>query len=622
MRAVGCPRMHGTVAVLAGLVACGDPAARVTLVPVGCPKPGGSNQIKVTAFAPGGERSQSIGPTDDATLNDFPADTEQLGVEVLVDNGAIGATGKSMPLVFDRLANGAAVPVQMGPLEGFCEVGGMAEARARPLVLRAGDGALVIGGAGASGPLATAEYYDPATASFASVAVPEGLIDPQGVTGMAGATLPDGRVALLGGPAHALLVFDPRQRAFTIGPLLIASRAFHAAIATGADDVIVAGGCFDVEGEQCSGVALHQVQRYNVTRPGPPDVVGLPSVASVRIGAQLFDLGVQLDGAHSYVLAGGTTPGADRFRLSSEPGQALAGSGTQATVLDGGAVLAAFAPSGMPPSGAATVYTDAAAEAIAAAPARAGTPLVTLEDGRVLAIDGDGVVTYEPARNAWRTAQPATLPAGLGTPSAVRLGDGSVLVVGGTVSPRAWLYRPSLVGPASGAVMALPTSEVSRGVLTAPDPRTVTRTGGDLPAWILATVGEAPARALAGGPRMATGSVRALVHVLAGGAALIAQEVGPGEAVRAEFAPDQAPRLVQYAAGGSRVVCSGDAAVAFDPALAVSLRLAITGGTATVTVDDREVLRCALTAAARGAWGVAAIGAGARVAVDSVAVAR
>jgi hypothetical protein len=61
---------------------------------------------------------------------------------------------------------------------------------------------------------------------------------------------------------------------------------------------------------------------------------------------------------------------------------------------------------------------------------------------------------------------------------------------------------------------------------------------------------------------------------------------------------------------------------AFDPALAVTVRLAITDEDARLTIDDREVLACELVATVRGAWGVAALGAGARLAVDSVTVAR
>jgi len=123
--------------------------------------------------------------------------------------GATGAAGKSAPLTFNALADGVAIPVFMAPPNGLCAVGAMFDARAQPLVARAGDGVLVVGGIGESGPLSTAEYYNRATAAFSKVTVPADLVDPQGFTGAALATLPDGRVVVIGGPRDAFAVFDP-----------------------------------------------------------------------------------------------------------------------------------------------------------------------------------------------------------------------------------------------------------------------------------------------------------------------------------------------------------------------------------------------------------------------------
>jgi hypothetical protein len=618
------------------VAACGDPAAQVTIVPIGgaCGKPTGANLVKVIAYGAHGERSESIALDESIAIADFPADTEQLGVEVLVGGGDIGAAGKSAPFGsagFAGLADRTTIPIFMGPPDGFCEVGAMLEARAQPLVARAGDGVLVVGGIGATGPLLSAEYFDPQALAFSHVAVPQGLGDPQGLTGAALATLDDGRVAVLGGPEHVLLVFDPASRRFTIGPVLIAPRAFHAAIAAGAQDVVVAGGCFTVAGGQCSGVPIHQVQRYHVDRIGDPDTAGLPATNGVRIGAQLFDLGVQLDGHRRYLLAGGRgDPGlADRFELADEQATVLAGGHAQPAALDGGAVLTAFADDASPADGAAAIYAPDASQAyaIASAPEAPGMRLIALEDGRVAGFGGDPthdlarVVTYDPTRDAWTPG--ADQPDLLTAPALVRLADGSILVLGGAVSARAWLYRPSLVGPAAGTVTAAPTMDGVRGVLTAPDPATVTRTDRGQPAYVLTAPGEAlSARALVGGLRTATGSVSAVVHVLAGGVALIAQQDAPGHAIVAELAPGAAPRLIQLEAGMARAICAGAPMPAFDPALGASVRLAISGQDARLTIDQREVLACSVAATVRGAWGVAALGAGARVAVDSVTVAR
>jgi len=61
---------------------------------------------------------------------------------------------------------------------------------------------------------------------------------------------------------------------------------------------------------------------------------------------------------------------------------------------------------------------------------------------------------------------------------------------------------------------------------------------------------------------------------------------------------------------------------ALDPATAVTLRLTIEGDTARLALDDDELVGCDVGPGARGAWGVAALGAGAEVTVDTITVAR
>jgi hypothetical protein len=618
---------------------CNDPA-HVALQPLGgpCSQPAGATAVKVTAYTASGEHSESVTLDEALAIADFPGDTEQLGVEVLIGGGEIGAAGKSAPLVFGGLADGATIPVFMAPPDGFCAVGPMTAVRAQPLVARAGAGVLVVGGIAGGAPVSTAEYYDPVTAAFSPVEVPSVLADPQGFVGAALATLPDGRVALSGGPQRAFIVFDPAPRAFTTDPTLIDARAFHAAISTADSEVIVAGGCLAVTDQACSGLPRHQLQGYRVNQLSAPDTA-LPATSDLQVGAQLFDLGMQRDGRRGYLLAGGSVVPAvaDRFALDDAMTTELAGGHAQPAVLDGGAVLTAFAADAAPAAGDAAVYApDApAARAIKPAPALTGVRLIGLEDGRVAAFGGDpggAVQLYDPTADAW-TASPGAAGPALTSPSLVRLDDGSVLVVGGDGSSQAWLYRPSLVGPAAGSVTAMPVGGVGRGVLTAPDPATVTR--GDAPvAWRLTAPADAAdpaevpieavtARALVGGPRTPTGSVRAIVHVEQGGAALIAQQTAPGHALIAKLVPGEPPQLVQLDAGAERVVCRGVATLAaFDPVSAVTLRLALTDHDAQLSIDDAVVLSCGLSATDRGAWGIATLGPAAVLAVDSVTVAR
>jgi len=630
------------VALAVAAAACGDQPAHVTLVPIGgaCGKPAGGNQVKVTAFTATGEHSQSLALDEVVAISEFPADTEQIGVEVIVGGGATGAAGKSAPLAFAALADGAAIRVFMAPPNGFCEVGAMTEPRAQPLIARAGTGVLLVGGTGTVGPLSTAEYYDPDTAAFTAVAVPPVLVDDaQGFAGAALAKLPDGRVALVGGPHNAFVVFDPKLGAFATDPVLIDPRAFHAAIATGDRELVVAGGCSAVSAGACGGVPRRQMLRYHLDKLGVPDPIAqLPASGNPRIGAQLFDLGIQLDGARRYLLAGGTgDPGvADRFALDDELTTPLTGGHVQAVALDGGAVLTAFgddAPQATA-DGAAAVFAPevSAGRPIAPPPDARLVRLIALEDGRVAGFGGDpagGVTTYDPTHDAWRTEAAASTdqPGPLAAPSLARLDDGSVLVVGGAVSSKAWLYRPSLVGPATGSITVVPASDAGRGVLTAPDPATVTRVAADPPAWLLGVAADAGdaelARALVGGPRTATGSVQAIVHVITGGVALIAQQIGPGQAIVAKLAPDLPAELVRLEAGGERSLCRGAVALpAFDRAAPAVLRLAISDRDARLSIDDRDVLVCAVTATDRGAWGIASLGAGAQITVDSVTVAR
>lgn len=617
------------VVVAAITVGCGEGPAHVRLSPRGgdCARPPTANLVRVTAFTASGERTRSLGLDETLAIADFPADTEQIGVELQIAGGETGAAGKSAPLDFGALADGTEISVFMGPPDGFCAIGPMTVARGQPLVARAGAGALIVGGVGTDGPLSSAEYYDPVAAAFTEITVPEALVDG-GFVGAALATLPDGRVAVTGGSANALAVFDPQTRSFST-PALIVPRSFHAAIAISDQDVLLAGGCSTPSDQGCQ--PRRQSSLYHLTDVANPVLAAvLPTGA--RVAGRLFDLGVQLDGRRRFLLAGGTGDAgrADRMVLADEPAEAVRGGRVQPAALDGGAVLTAFsddAPA-TPASGAAAVVAPdaSAAQMIAKAPDLKGVRLIALEDGRVAGFGGDPmgrVLTYDPTRDAWSTALPSSneRTGMLTSPSLARLPDGTVLVIDGAVSNHAWLYRPSLVGPASGSVTALSAGGAARGVLTAPDPATVTRMGA---AWLLRSPGDAlTARALVGGPRTATGSVLVTVHVRTGGVALIAEQTGPGQAIVAELAPDQPPRLVRLEAGGERTLCTAASPrAAFDPASAVNLRLSIAGRTARLTIDDGEAFACDIATTERGAWGVAALGAGAQVEVDLITVAR
>lgn len=611
------------VVVLIG--ACGDPPAHVQLVPLNpcgtMPKTG----LRVIAYSAGGELRRSVPPEE---IDAFPADTEQLGVEVVGAGGGLVAIGKTAPLAFDALEDGTQIPIVMAPPAGFCPVGPMTEPRVAPLVARAGPGVLIAGGLGPSGErLSTAEYYDPATATFTPVDVPPSLVDPD--NGLAGAVLselPDGRVAITGTASHALAYFSATDRKLT-APSLFDHRAYHGARAIDDDHLLIIGGCADVVGGACSGPALKTGFVYDLNDLAQRERAPQLGDPVQRYGAEVLDLGEQHDGVRRFLLAGGSgTPGvADRFALADDQTESIAGMPAQHALLDGGAVLAAFDPDGSPQTGAAAVLVpDGGLAPIALAPGVSGARLATLEDGSVVAIGGDAsVARYVPTTNAWLVAAPAgTGPGAISAPALVRLPDGSLLVLGGAAaSAEAWIYRPSLVGPASGSIVALPDGS-TEGVLTASDPTQLDRAAGHF--VLTAAADDYRARALVGGPRIAEGSVTASVQVEAGGVALIAQQTGPGRALVGRLVPGEAARIERLAGGATISLCTGPVVSASD--LVAPVTLAIAGGTATLSVgatgSATALASCAVPQSERGAWGVAAAGAGARVDVGPVTVAR
>lgn len=634
------------VLVCAALVACGRTAARVTLAPVdlgtcGRPARADVSSLELVAYTAHGEQPENV-PLDArgaVAVSDLPADTLQLGVELDGPGGAI-AIGKTVPLSFDDLPEGATISIAVLPPDGFCRVGDLTEPRRAPAVAPAGGGVLVVGGFGPSGaPLSTAEYYDSATATFAPVDVPPQLVDDaNGLAGVALAPLPDGRVVLSGTASHAVAYFDPATRAISV-PQLFEHRAFHAALAVDAERLFVVGGCTEVAGATCSGGALSSSFVYHLDDLEVRDaMVQLPNGAA-RYGAQLFELGVQRDGQARYALAGGFgDPGAgDRFALDDVTSQTITGLGAQVAALDGGALLSAYAPDGAAPTGTALqLAPDATAPvAVASAPPASGARLVALEDGSVLAVGGDpsgAAQRYVPTVNAWTALPPPVGPPGNGAapgaldaPALERLPDGSVLVVGAgpTASSAAWLFRPSLVGPSAGLVVAEHDGSTP-GVLTASDPAQASHAGGRF--TLTAADDTLAARALVGGARAAEASVNAAIQVSSGGVALVGQQLGPGRALIGALVPGAPAQIARQDGGALKVLCTGRAVPAFDPMTPVSVGLAVAGTTATLSLAGAPVLTCDLSGdpdvGDAGAWGIAADGAGAALDVVTITVAR
>lgn len=591
-------------ALLVCLVACGEPAAHVQLAPVNpCMQTGGSSGLRVIAYTPGGDVRRPVPPTE---IDAFPGDTEQLGVEVLGSAGEVMRAGKTAPLDFASLGEGTQIPVVMVPLDGFCATQPPLESRAAPAVARAGNGVLIVGGIGSAGtPLATAEYYDAATTEFKQVAVPGAFDDPvNGFAGVALAQMPDGRVAITGTAHTSLAYFDPATLSIS-APLPFDVRAFHASYAIDNDHLMVMGGCAEVVAGACSGPLRHESYSYDLRDLTMRTKLPTLGPTETREGGVIVDLGVQTDGVRRFLLAGADPAAADRFALADDTTELVTGLHAQTTPIDGDALLS------IDGTGAVQMASSGAPVAITPPPAITGARLVTLEDGSVLAV-GDQVARYVPSTNSWMAA--AALPVdGGGQPVSLagatleRLADGSVLVL---IPGKAYVYRPSLVGPQSGQVVAAPDG-TQAGVLTAPDVAATTRMPGHL---LLNGDG---ARVLVGGTRMTTGTLATTVKATAGGVELIAQQTAPGQAILGRLVPGEHAQILRADGSG----CSGAEVTAED--LTLSLSLSITGGSATLSVADVAKASCELPdAGVRGAWGLAAAGDGAQIDVGPLTVTR
>lgn len=555
--------------------------------------------LRVIAYTGGGELRRAVPPTE---IDAFPGDTEQLGAEVIGQSGDVIATGKTTSLDFASLPTGE-IPIVMVPPGGFCPTATAPRApRIAPTVARVGNGVLIVGGTDTAGTqLATAEYYDAATATFEDVSVPGAFDDP--VNGLAGAViteLHDGRAAITGTAREVRAYFDPATAAIS-SPDLFDVRAFHAALEVSDGQLLVMGGCAGVANAACTSPLRHESYVYELDKLDQRTRAATLPQGETRTGGTIFDLGVQTDGVDRYVLSpgAGDPGGGDRFALDDFDTEPLTGLHDQTVALDGSALLSADGASGS----AAILAPGGPATAITSAPAMPGAQLVALEDGSVLAF-GDQLLRYLPTTNLWTPA--ATPPASLASSRAVRLPDGSVFVLAGD---KAFIYRPSLVGPQSGQVVAAPDGS-QQGVLTAPDVASLVRTNGH---YLLTGDG---ARALVGGPRIATGTVTASVKVVTGGVALIAEQEGPGQAVVGRLVPGQAAQITR--ADGSS--CSG-AQVSADE-LALPVALSISGHTATLATTGATKATCDLATTARGAWGLAAAGDGAQIDVGLVTVTR
>ncbi|HTJ43354.1 MAG TPA: hypothetical protein VL463_14715 [Kofleriaceae bacterium] len=625
------------------LACCGPGEVHVTLDPVpavaGCGRIANAQKLLVSALGdfPSDTRQVDVGAAVD--LATFPPETRQLAVEVLGPGGVKAAVGATAPLQLAELAEGEHVPIFMAPKDGFCRTSSMSEPRDRPLIVRAGAGVLVIGGLGASGPVKTAEYYDPATATFTPVTVPTTLA-AMGFTGATATELADGRAVIAGGPPVVYGVFDPKTLSFGRPGTLLEVRAYHAAAALDGAKIIVAGGCgFLGATGMCAAGSERTTTKIIDVDSG--DISDGPALGGVRLGgtATLEASGADLTGAPEVLLAGGIdlagNPVAtiERFDPSEGAPAAIATPGAAGLTapLAAGGVLVALASPGAPAAGGASVVAPGTApHVVGAASARAGAVLVPLEDGTVAAIGGragTAVDRYLPALRAWKLVSAGAAsdaPDGVAGSGAVRLDDGSVLVVGGHDSvgaplDQAWIYRPAVDRGPFDAATVTPTDEAS-AQLDPLDPANVNTTSGD---WILSSSGPALASwAVIAGPSLVSGTITASVRP-SGGVAILVGFVDPSHFDALVLPMGGAAHLERHTPGAVTPLCTGSPVpMTLGEGGSVTITVTRKPDRISATVGADAVIDCAPGTSARGRVGIAPSGSGASLTVDTISVNR
>lgn len=638
---------------------CSEPAPRVRLVRVGgsCGAVAGAQAMIVRALFDTGEVSRGVSLVSGGAIDDLPATTRQITVEIVGQDGGVRAVGKSAPLVYGELSEGAVVSVAIAPQGTACPTEAMNEPRLAPAIARAGRYVLLLGGEGANGPLVTAELYDPLTDRFERVEVPSRLASAGSFRGAVATTLSDGRVVITGGPTGSYMVFDPATKRFG-PPIVLDQRFFHGAVAIGGDALLIAGGCRTINAAGCLTAArttlrlrvdsdslepLASLERDHVQPTLLVDPGGIGGAGAIRAPAVLVFGSATAQGLPAQVT--------DLVDLATGgSGASIPGTFAAAATLDSGAVLTGF-------SGSLTALADTAVvspqrvarpvpmepppmnEPPRVAPQLSSATLTTLEDGSVLALgqsemDRPAAAIYRPTLHSWQPLElPPALVAGLGGLSGHRtllLEDGSVLIVGagvpGAPSATAWRFRPALLGPYSNAVQILPAAVGTEGAeLTPSDPNGVDRPGERFELIGRDTLSH---WAIVGGPRLADGRLTAQLRFTAAtddapqGLAVLTHFQSPADLVVTQLVPGQ-PAMVQRHLGAEVTeLCRGPTVPALPQGEPFTLELQVSAGAVTARFGGRVVLECPAAELARGAWGLGVLGAGARLGIDSVVIQR
>jgi hypothetical protein len=455
----------GAAAALGG---CGDIEHDFRVVPTlpAC-VPMGSNEVKVSAL---GDFPPAPSRTTIGSSLDLPATTRVLELDGL--SQGLVAFGRTAP--FDVAKLSSTIAVNFGAPDTLCPTADMHYARAghRATLLASGE-VLVSGGHDLSGfPVPKLEAYVPYSAppSFRVVdADGPTVLDARAALGHAVAVLPGGDFFITGGvhsqatkPFGVSFVGFSHHNASGVqvatGVFSGDGRAFHTATVLPDGRFVLLGGCarFDAGGCASDGLlASSVIYDKGQFSDGPP-------LAHARSGHQAF-----LRGDGKLLVVGGGAP-AELFDPASG-GSDLVDLEGLAALLPTGALLAVDSAS-------AKLFVGGELVALSPLPGAADT-LTPLEDGAVLAA-GDGLALIDPISG------PRSLAASFGRRdhSATLLGDGSVLIAGGSdsaaASTQAAIYLHSPLGPYAN--LSTLTFDTPQAPIVPARPDRVRFTGGHL----------------------------------------------------------------------------------------------------------------------------------------------
>jgi hypothetical protein len=391
-----------------------------------------------------------------------------IGGAVLVGTGIV-----KLPAVVDMSARPSATGQEsstassnpVAPVSAsWTPTGDMVEARTNHTGTQLLDGrVLVAGGVGkqinefGANLLASAELYDPSTGQWTATAPMLGIR-----TGHAAALLPDGGVLVVGGgnssdgnggPLATAEVYDPGTGIWTATRNTIGSGPGRTATLLGNGKVLVTGGI----GENLEALAVAEL--YDPS-------TGAWSATGGMIEARSGHRAIRLLDGKVLVVGGGLAsaelydPTTGQWTATGSTPRVLVGA--TATLLLDGKVLATSGMDGTGASSSAEVYDPGTGQWTPTGDmvdARIYDLATLLPDGRVLVsggvdsvIDGGAIVTsaelYDPDTGTWTATE--SLAVARSGYTVTLLGDGTVLVAGGSGTDFGALDSAELYDPGSG----------------------------------------------------------------------------------------------------------------------------------------------------------------------------